>query len=104
MWPISMRHIAYEGRCFVLSACQYLTKNDWPVELREEGGTIEGKSVIVSPFGELLAGPLSGEGLLESEIELDDIRRGKFDLDVAGHYNRPDIFSFEVGLPSSALN
>jgi nitrilase len=96
MWQTSMRHIAYEGRCFVLSACQYLTKDDWPEDLRNEGGTIDGKSLIVSPFGEVLACPQSGEGVLEAEINLDDIERGKFDLDVAGHYNRPDIFSLSV--------
>jgi nitrilase len=96
MWQVSMRHIAYEGRCFVLSACQYLTKNDWPAELREQGGTIDGGSVIVSPFGDVLAGPQSGEGLLVAEIDLDEIQRGKFDLDVAGHYNRSDIFSLCV--------
>ncbi len=96
MWPTTMRHIAYEGRCFVLSACQHLTKEDWPDDLREVGGTIEGRSVVVSPLGNILAGPLSGEGLLFADIDLDDIQRGKFDLDVAGHYNRPDIFSLSV--------
>jgi nitrilase len=94
MWLTSMRHIAYEGRCFVLSACQYLTKDDWPEDLREAGGTIEGHSVIVAPMGQLIAGPLSGESLLLAEVDLDDIPRGKFDLDVAGHYNRPDLFRF----------
>ncbi len=96
MWQTSMRHIAYEGRCFVLSACQYLTKQDWDLDLRDAGGVIEGGSVIVSPLGEVLTGPASGEGLLFSEIDLDDIQRGKFDLDVAGHYNRPDVFEFQV--------
>jgi len=96
MWQTSMRHIAYEGRCFVLSACQALTKADWPEDLRETGGEIDGRSVIVSPFGELLAGPIAGEQLLVTDIDLDDIGRGKFDLDVAGHYNRPDVFRFEA--------
>ncbi len=96
IWQASMRHIAYEGRCFVLSACQYLTKADWPEDLRDIGGEIEGRSVIVSPRGEILAGPLTGEGLLTAELDLDEIARGKFDLDVAGHYNRPDIFRFEI--------
>lgn len=96
IWLTSMRHIAYEGRCFVLSACQYLTKEDWPDDLQEVGGTIEGRSVVISPRGEILAGPLSGEGLIVTSIDLDDILRGKFDLDVAGHYNRLDIFSFHV--------
>jgi nitrilase len=96
MWQASMRHIAYEGRCFVLSACQTLTKADWPDDLREVGGEIDGRSLIVSPQGQIIAGPLAQEGLLTAEIDLDDIARGKFDLDVAGHYNRPDIFTLHV--------
>lgn len=96
MWVTSMQHIAYEGRCFVLSACQHLTKEDWPEDLREAGGIIEGRSVIVSPMGDVSAGPLSGEGLLFADIDLDDVVRGKFDLDIAGHYNRPDLFRLQV--------
>jgi nitrilase len=96
MWRISMRHIAYEGRCFVLSACHWLTKEDWPADLRDEGGTIEGGSVIIAPNGDILSGPLQGEGLLLADIDLDQIPRGKFDLDVAGHYSRPDVFDLKV--------
>ena len=96
IWQSSMRHIAYEGRCFVLSPCQYLTKRDWPEDLRAQAGEIDGRSLIVSPFGEVLAGPLTGAGLLTAEINLDDTQRGKYDLDVAGHYNRPDIFSLRI--------
>jgi nitrilase len=92
IWQSSMRHIAYEGRCFVLSACQYLTKADWPADFTDEGGIIEGGSVIVSPMGDVVAGPLSGEGILFADIDLDDVIRGKFDLDVAGHYRRADVF------------
>src|SRR5580704_2511532 len=82
MWQTSMRHIAYEGRCFVLSACQRLTKEDWPLELREEGGEIKGGSLVVSPAGDVLAGPIRGAGVFYAEIDLDDIARGKYDLDV----------------------
>ena len=96
IWQASMRHSAYEGRCFVLSACQSLTKADWPQDLREQGGEIDGRSLIVSPFGEVLAGPLKGRGLLTAELNLDDIQRGKYDLDVAGHYNRPDVFDLRI--------
>ncbi len=96
MWQTSMRHIAYEGRCFVLSACQRLTKEDWPEDLRELGGVIDGRSLIVSPQGSVVAGPMEETGLVVAEIDTDEIARGKFDLDVAGHYNRPDVFAFGV--------
>jgi nitrilase len=29
-------------------------------------------------------------------LELNDIGRGKFDFDVAGHYSRPDVFQLIV--------
>lgn len=99
-WQTSMRHIAYEGRCFVLSACQYATTADYPRDYPAgQGGDalIKGGSLIVSPFGEVLAGPLTGqEGILSAELELRQIVRGKFDLDVSGHYGRPDVFSLKV--------
>ena len=96
IWQSSMRHIAYEGRCFVLSACQFLTKDDWQQDLRETGGQIDGRSLVVSPRGEIISGPAEGERLLTADLDLDDIPRGKFDLDVAGHYNRPDVFTFHT--------
>jgi predicted amidohydrolase len=73
-----------------------LTKEDWPVDLREAGGRIDGRSLIVSPQGRLVAEPMEEAGLLVAEIDMDEIARGKFDLDVAGHYNRPDVFGFGV--------
>lgn len=84
-WMITMRHIAYEGRCFVLSACQYVP------------GLIRGGSMIVSPMGELLEGPVyGGEAILVTDVDLGKIAEGKFDLDVTGHYARPDIFRLQV--------
>jgi nitrilase len=99
VWQSSMRHIACEGRCFVLSACQYLEQKDWERGLREHGGVIKGNSCIVSPMGEVVSEPAEGAGLLIAEIDLDDTIRGKFDLDVAGHYSRPDIFRLTVREP-----
>ncbi len=58
---------------------------------------MRGGSLIVSPLGEVLAGPnYEGETILTADIDLDDVVRGKYDLDVAGHYARPDIFRLEV--------
>lgn len=88
-WLPSMRHIAVEGRCFVLSAVQYRAADEW--------GSIGGGSVIVDPFGSVLAGPLRGaEGLLYAAIDTGRALEGKFDLDVAGHYARPDLFRLLV--------
>jgi nitrilase len=83
-WPVTMRHIAMEGRCFVLSACQY-------TEL------IRGGSLIAGPLGKLLAGPCYDEEcILTADLDVGEIAEGKFDLDVAGHYARPDVFRLEV--------
>jgi nitrilase len=91
-WPISMRHIALEGRCFVLSACQFSRPEGAP-----DSEWIRGGSVIVSPMGKLLAGPCyEGECILRAELDPGEIIEGKFDLDVVGHYARPDVFRLEV--------
>src|SRR5579883_706604 len=84
-WPGSMRHIALEGRCFVLSACQYVPD------------LIRGGSMIVSPLGRVIAGPnYDGECVLRAELDAGEIAEGKFDLDVVGHYARPDVFRLDV--------
>jgi len=84
-WPGSMRHIALEGRCFVLSACQYVPD------------LIRGGSVIVSPLGRVIAGPnYECECVLRADLDPGEIAEGKFDLDVVGHYARPDVFRLEV--------
>ncbi len=107
MWRTSMRHIAYEGRCFLLSACQYLKRRDCPSDYDPIQGNhpdtvlINGGSVIVSPLGDVLAGPLlNSEGLLIADIDTTEIPKYKFDLDVTGHYSRPDIFSLNVNTKS----
>lgn len=94
-----MTHIALEGRCFVLSACQYAQEKDYPPDHAvmnagqrdPDNVIIAGGSVIISPLGKVLAGPLlDGEGVLTADLDLNDVARGKFDLDVTGHYARPD--------------
>jgi nitrilase len=103
IWQVSMRHIAYEGRTFVLSACQYMTRADAPEQYDCPQGNdpttvlIRGGSVIVGPLGDVLAGPVYGkEALVTADIDLLDTIRGKYDLDVAGHYARPDVFRLTV--------
>lgn len=102
-WQATMRHVALEGRCFVLSACQYLRRAQLPADVHPVPGDepetvlIGGGSVIVSPLGEVLAGPLrDGEGILTAELDLGDVARSRFDFDAIGHYARPDIFALHV--------
>lgn len=88
-----MRHIALEGRCFVLGCNQYFTRSMYPEAYRSliNDSTEElcpGGSVIVSPLGEVIAGPIIGEaGALVAELDLEDIPRAKLDFDVVGHYS-----------------
>jgi nitrilase len=102
-WIASMRHIAVEGRCFVLSCNQFQRRSDFPADYRTGFGNdadtvlCRGGSCIVDPFGNFLAGPnTEGEGILVAEIDRAQIVRGKYDLDVVGHYARPDIFQLRV--------
>ncbi len=106
----TMRHIAVEGRCFVLAANQVAKARDLSGELATayadpDAVVCRGASVIVDPFGTVLAGPLIGdEGLLVADIDLDDVVRGRFDFDATGHYSRPDIFRLDVDTqPRSAV-
>jgi nitrilase len=102
-WLPSMRHVALEGRCFVLTACQFLRRRDFPETVRVSLGDspdavlMRGGSAIVSPLGKVLAGPyFEGETILTADLDLDEIGRGKFDFDAAGHYSRPDVFQLIV--------
>jgi nitrilase len=101
IWQTSMSHIAYEGRNFLISACQYLPApskdlckdQTWP----KDKPLIRGGSVIISPMGEVLAGPLyNREGLVSAKVDLDDIIKARYDMDPVGHYSRPDIFKLTV--------
>jgi nitrilase len=111
-WLPSMQHVALEGRCFVLTACQFIRKGDFPPSVRVSLGDspdavlMRGGSAIVSPLGKVLAGPhFGGETILAATLDLHDIGRGKFDFDVAGHYSRPDVFQLQVNeSPMQAVN
>jgi nitrilase len=102
-WRASMRHIAVEGRCFVLACNQFNRQRDFPADYRgrfdgnPDAIVTRGGSCIVDPFGNFLAGPnTEAEAILIAEIDRAQIVRGKFDLDVVGHYARPDIFQLTV--------
>lgn len=102
-WQATLRHIACEGRCFVLGCNQYVTQGMYPEDIRTMELTDQpeemcrGGSAIVSPLGEVIRGPLYGEeGILIADLDLAEIARSKLDFDVVGHYARPDVFQLTV--------
>lgn len=101
-WLATMRHIALEGRCFVISACQFARRSDYPGEYPIESSDpddllIAGGSCVIDPLGTVLAGPARGSPtILTADLEMDQLVRGKLDLDVVGHYARPDVFQLTV--------
>jgi nitrilase len=104
-WISTMRHIAAEGRCWVLGNGTAMRGKDIPKDFpkREqlfpnlEEWYNPGDSVIVSPGGRIVAGPLHEEhGILYAECDPLTASAAKRTLDVAGHYGRPDIFKLEV--------
>ena len=102
-WIATMRHIALEGRCFVLSCNQFARRSDYPADYATHFGddpaTVlsRGGSCIFSPLGKCWLGPdFDGECILTADLDMGDIARGKFDFDVVGHYARPDVFRLHV--------
>lgn len=104
-WIGTMQHIAREGRCYVVGCGTALEASDVPADFpaREQlfpdpsEWVNDGDSVIVAPGGKLVAGPLRRErGLLFADIDRAAVTAGRRTLDVAGHYQRPDIFQLEV--------
>ncbi|HUT82901.1 MAG TPA: carbon-nitrogen hydrolase family protein [Candidatus Bathyarchaeia archaeon] len=103
-WIASMKHIALEGRCFVLSSNQFVTKEMYPKDLAcydELKNSPEilcrGGSIIIDPSGKVLDGPLYDKaGILYADLDLTAIPRSRFDFDVVGHYSRPDVFQLII--------
>lgn len=105
VWVPTLQHIAKEGRCHVIGVNFCLRGSDVPgdIEGRDElyGGEddwlAKGNSCVVSPDGEVLAGPLvSEEGIVTAEIDVTAARVSRRMFDPVGHYARPDIFRLEV--------
>ncbi|KMZ44153.1 MULTISPECIES: carbon-nitrogen hydrolase family protein [Bacillales] len=103
-WQATIRHIALEGRCFVLSCNQYVTKDMYPTDLAcyddlasSPDEMSRGGSAIVGPLGDYIVEPVFGrEEILYADLDIRDIAYSQFDFDVVGHYSRPDVFTLLV--------
>ena len=104
-WLATMRHIALEGRCWVLGNGCALRAGDIPDAFPDreriypdpEEWVNPGDSVIVAPNGKPVAGPLHQRyGILYADCDLGRVAAAHRTLDVTGHYGRPDVFHLEV--------
>ena len=101
VWVPTLRHIAREGRTYVIGVTSCISAADLPADLPGRDGLYgdgddwlsRGNTVIVGPEGEILAGPLTGEeGVLYAEIDVTRARTSRQQFDPVGHYSRPDVF------------
>ncbi len=119
LWPsvremhqIASRHYAFEGRCFVVAAGGIMRRGDLPKELEvaasvasgDDDYILNGGSCVISPDGSYVAGPTFGsEVIILARINLERRREESMTLDVAGHFNRPDLFDFRFKAASAQL-
>lgn len=109
VWQASMRHIAREGGCWVLTTATALESSDMPADFPERDTVFPteewinvGGAMVVNPSGSIVAGPLvEKKEILYSETDTDASKKARRSLDVSGHYSRPDIFSLEINRGSS---
>ncbi|HQD41763.1 MAG TPA: carbon-nitrogen hydrolase family protein [Bacillota bacterium] len=103
-WQCTMRHIALEGRCFVLSCNQFVTKDMYPKDLMyykdleaQPEIMCRGGSTIIDPLGKYVVEPVyNREEILVADLDLDMIVKSRLDFDPVGHYSRPDVFELII--------
>ncbi|MHA2937106.1 carbon-nitrogen hydrolase family protein [Vibrio sp. RC27] len=102
-WLSSMRHIAMEGRCFVLSACQFITRKEFGSDYRsilsddDESIVMRGGSCVIGPLGDVIAGPIfDKKAIIYADLDREMLIKSKIDFDPVGHYSRPDVLSLNV--------
>ncbi|HVJ97942.1 MAG TPA: carbon-nitrogen hydrolase family protein [Acidimicrobiia bacterium] len=105
VWVSSMRHIAKEGGCYVVGVNSCIRGSDVPADIpgRDDlyGGDDDwasrGNTVIVDPSGTVAAGPLVEQaGIIYADVDLAKVQKARRQLDVVGHYARPDVFQLNV--------
>lgn len=103
-WQSTIKHIALEGRCFVLSCNQFVTKDMYPTDLEyykdlesQPDNMCPGGSAIINPFGKYVAEPVyNREEMLIADLDMTQVIQSKLDFDVTGHYARPDVFELNI--------
>lgn len=104
-WLSTLRHIGKEGRVYVIGCCSAVHRDQVPDELsfKQEylPDSVEwvnpGGSAVVDPDGKWVVEPVwKSQEILYAEIDPENMKGPRFQLDVGGHYGRPDIFQLTV--------
>jgi nitrilase len=102
-WVATLRHIAKEGRQFVIGVAPLLRGSDVPEDLRgtlyglDEDWMSRGYTTIVAPDGEVIAGPVvEREQIVYADLDVATVREQRRMFDPVGHYARPDVFMLHV--------
>ncbi|MDF1694999.1 MAG: carbon-nitrogen hydrolase family protein [Saprospiraceae bacterium] len=113
LWPavksshkLASRHYAFEGRCYVVAMGQILRKNSIPnfLEMKPElvnnnsEFILDGGSCVIDPNGNFILEPQYGrEEIIYIDLPpLHDLYTERMNLSTSGHYQRPDVFTFNV--------
>jgi len=113
LWPsvhemhqIASRHYAFEGRCFVIAVGQITYAEDIPKELilpdrligKDKEMIQNGGSCVIGPDGKYILAPQHNtSGIIIVDIDDLDLAIGeRMNLDTSGHYQRDDVFEFNV--------
>jgi len=104
-WISTLRHIAKEGRQYVIGVAPFMRGSDVPDTIKgrdemyegDEDWLSKGNATIVDPDGDIIAGPLIGsEGIVYADVDVAFARASRRKFDPVGHYSRPDVFHLTV--------
>jgi len=110
-WVSTLRHIAKEGRQYVIGVAPFMRGSDVPNTIKgaedmyhgDEDLLSKGNATIVDPEGEIIAGPLIGsEGIVYADVDVAFARASRRKFDPVGHYSRPDVFRLTVDTRATA--
>lgn len=103
-WQSTVRHIAIEGRCFVVNCNMFFTKDTYPGGLHcpEEIAKLpdivcRGGSSVIDPSGRHVMPPVwDKEEILFADLDMDAVPASRMEFDPCGHYSRPDMLEFHI--------
>ncbi len=112
LWPhvkelhqVASRHYAHEGRCYVAAVGQVMHLSELPeglvispkIDIPDDQILMRGGSAIYGPDGSVIQEPISTERkIITRDLDLSACVGERMNLDTSGHYQRSDVFSFEV--------